>query len=83
MEGIIDHRILNLHHVRDLPVHVPLYDWLFLAVGGVGFMFLGSPWRGPATCTVRVESKPSGNVAQRISFPYATFEEVVCLRGGT
>ena len=41
VEGIIDHHILNLHHVRDLPVHVPMYDWLFLAVGGVGFLLLG------------------------------------------
>ena len=42
VEGIIDHHILNLHHVRDLPVHVPAYDWLFLAVAGVGF--LGAGW---------------------------------------
>ena len=41
VEGIIDHHILNLHHVRDLPVHVPMYDWLFLAIGGVGFLLLG------------------------------------------
>jgi uncharacterized membrane protein len=42
VEGIIDHHILQLHHVRDLPVHVPAYDWLFLAVGGFGFLLLGS-----------------------------------------
>lgn len=41
VEGIIDHHILGLHHVRDLPVHVPLYDWLFLGLGGVGFIILG------------------------------------------
>lgn len=35
VEGIIDHHLLQLHHVRDLPVHVPLYDWAFLLVGGV------------------------------------------------
>lgn len=23
---------LGLHHVRDLPAHVPLYDWLFLRI---------------------------------------------------
>jgi uncharacterized membrane protein len=40
-EGIIDHHLLNLHHVRDLPAHVPLYDWLFLAIGGVGFVLVG------------------------------------------
>jgi uncharacterized membrane protein len=43
LEGIIDHHLLALHHVRDMPAHVPLYDWLFLAVGGVGFVALG--WR--------------------------------------
>jgi uncharacterized membrane protein len=40
-EGIIDHHLLNLHHVRDLPVHVPGYDWAFLIVGGIGFIALG------------------------------------------
>lgn len=41
VEGIIDHQILGIHHVRDLPVHVPMYDWLFLAIGGIGFLLLG------------------------------------------
>ena len=41
VEGVIDHHLLNLHHVRDLPVHVPMYDWVFLAAGGVGLMGLG------------------------------------------
>ena len=41
VEGIVDHHLLGLHHVRDLPAHVPLYDWLFLVVGGVGFVLLG------------------------------------------
>jgi uncharacterized membrane protein len=41
VEGLIDHHLLDLHHVRDLPVHVPLYDWVFLAVGGVGLMAVG------------------------------------------
>jgi uncharacterized membrane protein len=41
VEGIIDHHLLGLHHVRDLPVHVPVYDWLFLLVGGVGLLLLG------------------------------------------
>src|SRR4051812_26315011 len=30
VEGVIDHHILNLHHVRDVPVHLPIYDWIFL-----------------------------------------------------
>jgi len=41
VEGIIDHHLLGLHHVRDLPAHVPLYDWLFLGIGGVAFILLG------------------------------------------
>jgi len=41
VEGIIDHHLLELHHVRDLPQHVPAYDWIFLAVGGIGFILAG------------------------------------------
>lgn len=41
VEGVIDHHLLQLHHVVDRPVHVPLYDWLFLAVGGVAFLLVG------------------------------------------
>jgi uncharacterized membrane protein len=41
VEGIVDHHLLDLHHVRDLPIHVPIYDWGFLAVGGVGLTLLG------------------------------------------
>ncbi len=41
VEGLVDHHLLGLHHVRDLPAHVPLYDWLFLLIGGLGFLLLG------------------------------------------
>ena len=41
VEGIIDHHLLQLHHVRDMPTHMPSYDWIFLAVGGIGFIILG------------------------------------------
>ena len=41
VEGIIDHHILNIHHVRDLPVHAPAYDWIFLAIAGAGLTLLG------------------------------------------
>ena len=41
VEGIVDHHLLNLHHVRDLPAHVPLYDWAFLLVAGIGFLIAG------------------------------------------
>jgi uncharacterized membrane protein len=41
VEGVIDHHLLELHHVRDIPAHVPGYDWAFLAVGGVLFIIIG------------------------------------------
>jgi uncharacterized membrane protein len=41
LEGIINHHFLRLHHVHDLPEYLPAYDWLFLMVGGVGFIALG------------------------------------------
>jgi len=41
VEGVIDHHLLGLHHVRDLPAHVPLYDWLFLGIGGVLLIVVG------------------------------------------
>jgi uncharacterized membrane protein len=41
IEGLIDHHLLALHHVRDLPVHVPSYDWLFLGIGGLGLLLAG------------------------------------------
>ena len=46
VEGLVDHHLLGIHHVRDMlvegmPVHVPQYDWAFLLVGGVGLMGFG------------------------------------------
>ena len=41
VEGLIDHQLLGIHHVRDMPVHVPAYDWAFLLIGGLGFIALG------------------------------------------
>jgi uncharacterized membrane protein len=55
VEGLVDHHILGVHHVRDLPAHVPLYDWLFLLIGGMGFILLG--WRlarSPVSMDARV-----------------------------
>jgi uncharacterized membrane protein len=34
VEGVIDHHILELHHVRDLPTHIVFYDWAFLILSG-------------------------------------------------
>jgi len=41
VEGVIDHHLLQLHHVRDLPLHVPAYDYAFLLIGGLGFIAVG------------------------------------------
>lgn len=41
VEGVVDHHLLRLHHVVDVPVRVPMMDWIFLAVGGVLFIVLG------------------------------------------
>jgi uncharacterized membrane protein len=35
VEGIVDPLILNLHHVRDLPSHMAVYDWAFLALSAL------------------------------------------------
>ena len=56
IEGVINHHLLNLHHVRDLPVHVPAYDWLFLTAGGVGVLAVGwglVNWSGAAAAWIR------------------------------
>jgi uncharacterized membrane protein len=41
VEGIINHHLLAIHHVRDLPMHVPAYDWAFLGVGGLLLIVVG------------------------------------------
>lgn len=41
VEGVVDHHLLAIHHVRDQPVHVPAWDWAFLLVGGAGLVLLG------------------------------------------
>ena len=41
VEGLIDHHLLQLHHVRDMPFHIPAYDWIFLAIAGVVFTAIG------------------------------------------
>ena len=46
VEGVVDHHLLGIHHVRDIlvegmMVHVPGYDWAFLLVGGLGLIAFG------------------------------------------
>jgi uncharacterized membrane protein len=41
VEGFVMHHLVELHHVRDLPMHVPVYDWIYLGVCGGFFILLG------------------------------------------
>jgi uncharacterized membrane protein len=34
VEGIVNHHLLELHQVRDLPPHVVFYDWAFIVLSG-------------------------------------------------
>ena len=40
VEGIIDHQILGVHYVRQVPNYT-VYNLAFLAVGGVGLLLVG------------------------------------------
>lgn len=40
VEGIIDHQILGIHYVRQVPEYTA-YNLTFLAIGGVLFMLIG------------------------------------------
>ena len=40
VEGVIDHQILRLHYVREVPEYA-VYNLTFLAVGGILFMLIG------------------------------------------
>lgn len=40
VEGFIDHHVLHIHHVVER-LGVSVWDWLFVGVGGVGFIVLG------------------------------------------
>ena len=41
IEGVIDHHLLQTHHVVDLPRHVPVFDWIFLGADGVLLLVVG------------------------------------------
>jgi len=40
IEGMIDHQILQIHHVREVPGYT-VYNLTFLAIGGVLFIVIG------------------------------------------
>ena len=68
VEGIIDHHVLELHHVRDLPQHVPAYDWTFLLVGGVGFMLAGLALRAGRRSAAAYGAERRSGRERRLSY---------------
>jgi uncharacterized membrane protein len=58
LEGVVDHHLLGLHHVRDLPMHVPVYDWAFLAVAGVGVLLVGVLLAHPSRAALSAGRNP-------------------------
>ena len=40
VEGVIDHHLLHIHHVIER-LGVSMWDWMFLGIGGVGFIVIG------------------------------------------
>ena len=54
VEGIINHHILDIHHVVER-LGVSIWDWAFLAVGGVIFIVLG--WMLIAGADNRAETR--------------------------
>ena len=57
VEGVVDHLVLEIHHVRDFPVHEPLYDWLFLVASvliGVAGWLLAT--RGDVAARTRIRA---------------------------
>ena len=40
VEGVIDHHLLQIHYVRQVPEYA-VYNWTFLIVAGLGLLALG------------------------------------------
>lgn len=40
IEGIVDHQILGVHYVRQVPNYT-VYNLTFLAIGGIVFIIIG------------------------------------------
>jgi uncharacterized membrane protein len=53
IEGIIDHQLLGVHYVRQVPNYT-VYNLTFLAIGGAGFIVIG--W-----LMMRAGRSPSGD----------------------
>ncbi|HEX6266868.1 MAG TPA: DUF2243 domain-containing protein [Burkholderiales bacterium] len=68
VEGIVDHHVLQLHHVRDLPQHVPAYDWIFLLAGGIGFILIGIALRAGRRGTADYGAERRSGRERRFSY---------------
>jgi uncharacterized membrane protein len=67
-EGVIDHFVLELHHVRDLPLYVAFYDWVFLTAAGIGALLVGMALRdAPDPGPVAEERRSGGERRLRMS----------------
>jgi uncharacterized membrane protein len=67
LEGLVNHFVLELHHVRDIPLHMPVYDWVSLAAGGIGLALVGLALRdGPDPGPVLDERRSGAD--RRLSF---------------
>jgi uncharacterized membrane protein len=67
VEGIVDHHLLELHHVRDLPAHLPAYDWIFLALS-LGLIVLGLALRERLPLPAGVESERRSGADRRAAW---------------
>lgn len=61
VEGLVYHHVLELHHVHDVPVLDPLYDWLYLLGNGLGFILLYFVLRDPRPPELPFGERRSGH----------------------
>ena len=59
VEGLLDHHLLGIHHVREVPDRLA-YDLVFLGLGGLGLILVGA-WlrRGPPRSDAPGAAMPS------------------------
>jgi uncharacterized membrane protein len=60
VEGIVNHHLLELHHVRDLPTHMVFYDWAFLVISGALILFGLALRDGKSRVPVTLDERRSG-----------------------
>jgi uncharacterized membrane protein len=68
VEGIVDHHVLQIHHVRQGVPHYEVYDAAFLLIGGalvIGGTILGRTGRRRSPVAGRSTTKESGDQRAR------------------